>query len=346
MLTSPEMAVGANLVFARIFARCDVNATATENNPIIGRFAPSPTGPLHLGSLVAALGSYLVAKSAGGRWLLRMEDLDLPRVVPGIADDMLCTLETLGFEWDGEVLYQSRRSEYYRAAAQELIRRGLAYACGCTRSEIAQLASAPHEEGLIYPGICREGLPPEKVERALRVKVYDEVISFDDGIMGHYSQHLTASCGDFVIHRADGPYAYHLAVVVDDAASGVNQVVRGADLLSSTPRQMYLQRIFDYPTPCYGHLPLVTGPEGAKLSKRDHAVSLAAGRDLVQEGGTLLLSALRFLGQKTSADLKGAPPAEILRWAVANFEISAIPRGSGQFEPTASQKLPAESPLP
>ena len=262
---------------------------------------------------------------------MRMEDLDLPRVVPGIADDMLSTLEILGFQWDGEVVYQSRRSEIYRAAAEELVRRGLAYSCGCTRSEIAQIASAAHEDGLIYPGICRNGLPPEKVERALRVKVYDEVISFQDGIMGRYSQHLTASCGDFVIHRADGPYAYHLAVVVDDAAAGVNQVVRGADLLSSTPRQIYLQRIFEYATPSYSHLPLVTGAEGAKLSKRDNAVSLAAGRDLVKEGGALLVSALRFLGQSPPPGFQGAPPDQILQWAVANFDQSAIPRDSAQF---------------
>lgn len=299
-----------------------------QDTPVVGRFAPSPTGPLHLGSLVAALGSYLFAKSRGGRWLLRMEDLDLPRVIPGIADDMLETLETLGFEWDGEVLYQSRRTEVYREAAQELIRRGLAYPCGCTRSEIAQIASAPHEEGLVYPGLCREGLPPNKVERALRVKVYDEVVTFDDLVMGHYSQHLTGSCGDFVIHRADGPYAYHLAVVVDDAASGVNQVVRGADLLSSTPRQIYLQRIFGYPTPRYAHLPLVTGPAGEKLSKRDNAVSLKAHRDLASEGGLLLLAALHFLGQSPPQGLSGAAPAEILAWAIANFNLAAVPRTS------------------
>ena len=308
-----------------------MNATVSDNPIIIGRFAPSPTGPLHVGSLVAALGSYLMARSSGGRWLLRMEDLDLPRVVPGIADDMLRTLEILGFRWDGEVVYQSRRSEYYRAAAELLVQRGLAYACGCTRREIAQLASAPHEEVVVYPGICRNGLPAEKVERALRVKVYDEVISFMDGIMGRYSQHLTASCGDFVIHRADGPYAYHLAVVVDDAAAGVNQVVRGADLLSSTPRQIYLQRVFEYATPSYSHLPLVTGPEGTKLSKRDHAVSLAAGRDLVKEGGALLVSALRFLGQSPPPELQGAPSAEVLQWATSNFDQSAIPKDSAPF---------------
>ena len=306
--------------------------TVAQNHPVIGRFAPSPTGPLHLGSLVAALGSYLVAKSCGGSWQLRMEDLDLPRVVPGIAGDMLATLELLGFQWDGEVIYQSRRTEAYRAAAQELTRRGLAYPCGCTRSEIAQIASAPHEDGLVYPGLCRDGLPPLKVERALRVKVYDEVITFNDLIMGHYSQHLTASCGDFVIHRADGPYAYHLAVVVDDAAFGVNQVVRGADLLSSTPRQIYLQRLFGFATPSYGHLPLVTGPQGSKLSKRDHAVSLAAGCDLPRDGGSLLLAALRFLGQAPPPTLEGAAPGEILHWGVASFDLSAVPRDSAPFD--------------
>jgi len=304
---------------------------ATDHPPIIGRFAPSPTGPLHLGSLVAALGSYLMARSAGGSWHLRMEDLDQPRLVPGVADDMLATLELLGFEWDGEVLYQSRRTQYYRDAAEELVRRRLAYPCGCTRSEIAQIASAPHEDGLVYPGICRDGLAPQKVERALRVKVYDEVISFDDVLMGHYSQHLTASCGDFVIHRADGPYAYHLAVVVDDAALGATQIVRGADLLSSTPRQIYLQRLFGYETPSYCHLPLVTGPCGAKLSKRDNAVSLAEGRDLVREGGSLLVSALRFLGQVPPAGVEGASPGEILKWGVANFDLRAVPRVSGPF---------------
>ena len=310
----------------------NVNEAVTEKVQVVGRFAPSPTGPLHYGSLVAALGSYLMAKSSGGMWLLRMEDLDQPRVVPGIADDMLATLETLGFRWDGEVVYQSRRSAQYRDAAQELIRCGLAYPCGCTRNEIAQIASAPHEDGLVYPGICRDGLPPSKSERALRVKVYDEVLAFDDLVMGHYSQHLSGSCGDFVIHRADGPYAYHLAVVVDDAAFGVNQVVRGADLLSSTPRQIYLQRVFGYETPRYAHLPLVTGPDGAKLSKRDHAVSIAAGCDLVRKGGALLLSALRFLGQAPPPELTGATPGETLQWGVANFDLTKVPRVSAPFE--------------
>lgn len=307
---------------------------------VVGRFAPSPTGPLHLGSLVAAVGSYLMAKRQGGDWLLRMDDLDLPRVVPGVAEDMLRTLETLGFEWDGEVLYQSRRSEFYRAAVEKLVHQGLAYPCGCTRAEIARIASAPHEEGLVYPGICREGLKPGKVERALRVKVGDEVISFSDSVMGDYRQELMRDCGDFVIQRADGPYAYHMAVVVDDALSGVNQVVRGADLVSSTPRQIHLQRLLGYQSPEYGHLPLVTGPAGSKLSKRDHAVSLAAAGELARQGGMLLLGALRFLGQIPPAQLIGASPRDILAWGKSNFDLSAVPNNSGPFDQVVGEGYP------
>ncbi len=305
------------------------------NKNIVGRFAPSPTGPLHLGSLVAALGSYLFARHAGGRWLLRIEDLDLPRVVPGIADDMQDTLEILGFQWDGEVLFQSRRTEVYQAALEELISRGVAYTCGCTRSEIAKISSTSGDaaEEVVYPGLCRDGLPPGKVERAYRVKVYDEVISFADGVMGRYSQVLSASCGDFVIQRADGPFAYHLAVVVDDAESGVNQVVRGSDLLSSTPRQIYLQRLLGYPTPSYAHLPLVMGPGATKLSKRDNAVSLAAGLDLRKDGGKLLFAALRFLGQSPPPPLAGASCYEILDWGIAGFDPTLIPHVSAPLVP-------------
>ena len=301
----------------------------SDNKTVIGRFAPSPTGPLHLGSLVAAVGSYVMAKRRGGLWLLRIEDLDLPRVIPGIADDMLWTLEGLGFQWDGEVVYQSRRLDAYQAALDQLIAHGIAYPCGCSRAEIALIASAPHgEEGLIYPGTCRDGLPADKSERAIRVKVYDEVISFEDCVMGRYSQALSPSCGDFVVQRADGPYAYHLAVVVDDAESGVNQVVRGADLLSSTPRQIYLQKVLGFPVPAYCHLPLVTNPDGTKLSKRDSAVSFATVLDIAGAGGGLLLAVLRFLGQSPPAALRGAACSEILDWAVAGFEPHLIPRCS------------------
>jgi glutamyl-Q tRNA(Asp) synthetase len=307
----------------------------TAKNPIsagtpsgvIGRFAPSPTGPLHFGSLVAAVGSWLFARNSGGRWLLRIDDLDTPRVIPGVADDMLRTLEHLGFRWDGEVVWQSRRTEAYREALDRLVRRGDAYSCGCSRAEIARIASAPHagDGSVIYPGLCREGLPAGKAPRAIRVRVPDEVISFRDAIVGEYRQDLAAECGDFVVQRADGPFAYHLAVVVDDAEAGVTQVVRGADLLDSTPRQIWLQRLLGFPTPAYAHLPLVTNPDGSKLSKRDNAVSLAAGLDSAGSGSNLLLAALRFLGQSPLATLANAPCHEILDRAVAGFDPTRIP---------------------
>jgi len=311
-----------------------VHSINHSDNPVtVGRFAPSPTGPLHVGSLVAALASYVMAKREGGLWRLRIEDLDTPRVIAGMADDILRTLETLGFMWDGEVLYQSRRTELYQQALDGLLRDGFAYACGCSRAEIARAASAPHpgDEGPGYPGTCRNGLTEGKPARALRVRTAPGTISFHDGVMGPCSRNLADSGGDFVVKRADGPFAYQLAVVVDDADSGVNQIVRGSDLLTSTPRQIHLQRLLGYTTPSYYHLPLVTGPGGAKLSKRDNAVSLASGRDLEKEGHGLLLDALSFLGQKPPGQLLGAGCADIIAWSVASFDPEAIPRQNGQF---------------
>jgi len=310
-----------------------MDSTILKSDPVVGRFAPSPTGPLHLGSLVAALGSYLFAKHVEGRWLLRIEDIDLPRAIPGIADDMLFTLEILGFQWDAEVIYQSRRTEIYQAALQELIDKGMAYMCGCSRAEIAATVSGPDfgDDEIPYPGLCRKGIPSGKAGRAYRVKVDDEVIDFDDRVVGLYNQVLTDCCGDFVIQRADGPFAYHLAVVVDDAAGGINQVVRGSDLLSSTPRQIYLQRLIGYPTPIYAHLPLVTAPDGAKLSKRENAVSISENTDLRKTGGNLLLTALRFLGQMPPLFLNGVPAGELLSWAVENFKAENIPQVSSPF---------------
>ena len=305
----------------------------------VGRFAPSPTGPFHIGSLTCALASFLDARAAGGRWLVRIEDLDPPREQAGAAADILRTLEQHGLHWDGEVVYQSRRLDAYRAALDKLVKTKIAYPCGCSRAEIALIASAPHKNDgeLVYPGICRDGLPQDKSERAVRVKVYDEVISFDDRVMGRYSQALSASCGDFVIQRADGPFAYHLAVVVDDAECGVNQVVRGADLLSSTPRQIYLQKLLGYPTPDYCHLPLVVNPDGTKLSKRDNAVSLAAGLDLAQRGGELLLHALRFLGQFPPADLLNVPGREILALTFTNKAADEMGRRIEQLADAPAQ---------
>jgi glutamyl-Q tRNA(Asp) synthetase len=226
------------------------------------------------------------------------------------------------------VVWQSRRTEAYEAALAELARKGMVYPCGCSRAEIARIGSAPHgrAEECCYPGLCRNGLPTGKSPRAIRVRVTDEPVVFMDGVMGEEFENLAESCGDFVVKRADGPFAYQLAVVVDDAEAGVNQVVRGADLLHSTPRQIHLQRLLGYETPAYYHLPLVTGSHGAKLSKRDNAVSLAGGRNLEKEGGAMLIAALRFLGQGPPVSLERASCREILAWGVANFDLSAIPR--------------------
>ncbi|MBT0893106.1 tRNA glutamyl-Q(34) synthetase GluQRS [Geobacter hydrogenophilus] len=307
-----------------------ISEQTPENRCVVGRFAPSPTGPLHLGSLVAAVGSYAMAKRAGGLWLLRMEDLDTPRVVPGMADDMFRTLETLGFAWDGEVMWQSRRADAYSAALERLLATGEAYPCGCSRAEIARAASAPHDgEGEVaYPNICRNGLQPGKEPRSYRVKVGSEPIVVRDLVMGEKRYDLAQICGDFVVKRADGLFAYQLAVVVDDADQGVNQVVRGADLLSSTPRQILLQSLLDYETPVYAHLPLVTATGGGKLSKRDNAVSLAVGLDLAVEGGRLILAALRFLGQRPPESLAGSCGKEVLAWGAANFDITLVPTAS------------------
>lgn len=305
----------------------------TPQNPITGRFAPSPTGALHTGSLVAAVGSWLMAKSAGGRWLLRMDDLDTVRQVAGMADDILRTLEDFGLQWDGEITWQSRHREAYRQAFEQLQQLGLVYPCGCSRKEIAQSASAPHPEDdcLAYPGTCREGMRPGSQVRSWRVRVTDDELCFDDLRRGRVCQNLRQSCGDFALRRGDGEFAYQLAVVVDDALTGVNQVVRGDDLLLSTPRQVYLQRLLGLPQPRYCHLPLVCGPGGVKLSKRDNLVSHQLG-DLRGREGALLWKILAFLGQEPPQGLKGAGCREILRWGTENFDAARIPLTGGELQ--------------
>src|SRR5574343_1441685 len=226
------------------------------NPPYRGRFAPSPTGPLHFGSLVAAVGSYLDARTQGGEWLLRMEDVDTPRNVPGAADDILRTLTTFGFEWDGAVLYQSARFAAYGEALASLQQAGQAYGCACSRKEIADSAThAAIDGGLAYPGNCRHGLAPGRTARAWRLRVDDRELAFDDRLQGRVAQHLERDVGDFVLRRADGLFAYQLAVVGDDAWQDITHVVRGADLLASTPRQIYLLRCLGAAVPRYAHLP-------------------------------------------------------------------------------------------
>lgn len=283
-----------------------------------GRFAPSPTGPLHFGSLVAALASYLEARQQQGEWLLRMEDLDTPRNMPGAADAILRSLEAFGFEWDGPVAYQSERHDLYAAALARLQEDGLVYPCGCTRKEIAD--SAIHGiEGAIYPGTCRSGLPPGKTARAWRIRAENRTIGFDDAIQGHVAQNLARDIGDFVLKRADGFYAYQLAVVVDDADQGITHVVRGADLLDSTPRQIYLQQVLGLPAMHYAHIPVVLNAQGEKLSKQTQA---AAVDD--RQPATQLWQALDFLQQSPPAAVRNAPLADIWQWADQNWQLSRI----------------------
>lgn len=244
----------------------------------IGRFAPSPTGPLHSGSLVAAMASYLDAKVRQGQWLVRIEDIDETRNVRGATELILDTLLSLGMQWDGEVVVQSARKPLYEAAFQCL--GGHAYACGCTRREIADSRLGIAGDGAaIYPGTCRNGLAPGKNTRTFRLRVpslgdEQECIGFEDRWVGNVAQHLASEVGDFVLKRADGFWAYQLTVVVDDAAQGVTHVVRGADLLDSTPRQIYLQRLLHLPTPHYLHVPVLTNALGEKLSKQTGAQAL------------------------------------------------------------------------
>jgi len=292
---------------------------------IIGRFAPSPTGPLHFGSLVAAVGSYCLARKVGGKWLLRMEDIDTPRVVAGADDEILRELEAFGFEWDGDVLYQSHRFERYDEVLGQLRGKGLLFDCGCTRKEI--LASAPHpgEEGPRYPGTCRQGLPPGRHPRSQRLQVPERLFCFTDGIFGGIEQHLADAVGDFVLKRADGIFAYQLAVVVDDIDYGVNQVVRGADLLSSTARQIYLYACLDKAQPQYIHLPIALGQNDEKLSKRHGDFGLDPADRSIS-----LLRSLRFLGQSVPEEVAKAPTQEILQWAVLNFDIKLVSQRSSR----------------
>ncbi|MBN9660088.1 MAG: tRNA glutamyl-Q(34) synthetase GluQRS [Acidobacteria bacterium] len=277
--------------------------------PYRGRFAPSPTGPLHQGSLAAAIASYVDARRAGGEWLVRMEDVDEPRSVPGAADEILRTLEAFGLTWDGPVVYQSQRKELYGAALERLRTSGQIYPCGCTRKEIADssIVIAPSGEKP-YPGTCRNGLPAGRKARAWRVRVPEETFMFTDRRLGRQKQNLLAEVGDFVLLRADGYFAYQLAVVVDDAEQGITDVVRGEDLLASTPRQIYLQRLLGYPEPRYQHVPVVRNPMGEKLSKQTGAAPVDSSQP-----APAVAAALRFLGFDPP---QGLSHAELLKWAI------------------------------
>lgn len=285
-----------------------------------GRFAPSPTGPLHFGSLVAAVGSYLQARAAGGEWLVRMEDIDPPREVPGAADSILTSLEAFGLEWDGQVVYQSSRLPAYEAAVERLVRDGAAYECSCSRKDIERHERrSPGTPTRIYPGLCRNGLRRSDVPTAVRLRTIADTVEFEDGIQGTFGQRLSRDVGDFVLRRRDGLIAYQLAVVWDDAAQGITEVVRGADLLDNTPRQIYLQRMLRLPTPRYTHLPIVITPRGEKLSKQTGAAGLDPDR-----AAPVLFETLRFLGMEPASVMQHAPVEEQLAWARAVWDPTRL----------------------
>jgi glutamyl-Q tRNA(Asp) synthetase len=283
-----------------------------------GRFAPSPTGPLHFGSLIAAIGSYLDARHQHGKWLVRIEDLDTPRTVKGAAGEILGTLEAFGLHWDEEIIYQSRRTALYEEAFRRLEQAGAVYPCACSRREIADSALLRGDE-LVYPGTCRGGIAKGKPARAWRVRVDDASIIFSDRMQGSVAQDLATEVGDFIVLRADGIYAYQLAVVVDDAAQGITDVVRGADLLHSTPRQIYLQRLLGFGTPSYMHLPVVVNAQGEKLSKQTLAVPVGKNNPV-----STIFKALDLLRQQPPIELQLGSVEQILDWAIANWRPDTL----------------------
>jgi glutamyl-Q tRNA(Asp) synthetase len=277
----------------------------------VGRFAPSPTGELHLGSLYTAAASFLDARAHGGRWLVRMEDVDRSREVPGAAAGILRTLEQFGFEWDGEVLRQSDRSDHYAAAIERLRARGLTFECSCSRRDLAGQER--------YPGYCRGGPRYSSVPTATRLKIEPHSITFHDRIQGSFTQDVASVMGDAILRRRDGFFAYLLAVVVDDAAQGVTHVVRGADLLADTPRQIYLQRSLALPTPRYAHVPVLVEPEGGKLGKSTRSVPARGSEPQSQ-----LLKVLQLLELEPPLTLQGAPMDEIWEWAHAHWASNRL----------------------
>lgn len=297
----------------------EVRGAAVQDG-VVGRFAPSPTGDLHMGSLMAAVASFLETRSCAGRWLVRIEDVDRPREVTGAADRILFDLERFGFEWDGPVWYQSVRQLHYRDALDRLIAAGHAYPCACSRREV-QMAALSGVDGYRYDGRCRSGLPEEVKARAWRLRMPDECVVYQDGVQGGQSQNLSQDVGDFVLLRADGCWAYQLAVVVDDAEQGVNQVVRGADLLDSTPRQICLQRLLGYAQPKYFHIPVIANSRGEKLSKQTCAPALVEGSEARQ-----LWTALHLLWQSPPRELREASLQEVWQWALSHWSVNGMPQ--------------------
>lgn len=284
-----------------------------------GRFAPSPTGPLHLGSLLTALASYLQARSRHGSWLVRMEDIDPQRSRPEHADSILRTLERFGLHWDEAIVCQSRRRNLYEAALERLQQAGLLYPCACTRKQLQE----DHGDPGRYPNRCRERTDLKPAGNATRIRTEDKDIRFVDGIQGGQGKNLSQTSGDFIVRRRDGVHAYHLAVVVDDAAQGIDEILRGADLLDVTAEHVYLQELLGFARPVYLHVPVLVDACGRKLSKQNGAAAVET-----EEPGRTLFHLLNVLGQSPPHELLGAPPAELLAWAVPHWDIQAVPRVS------------------
>lgn len=277
-----------------------------------GRFAPTPSGSLHFGSLVAALASYLNVKSQLGRWYVRIDDIDQPRIAKNSINDILNTLEFLNLEWDGEVYYQSQHIEEYQAALDKLKQQKLAYACTCTRKQIGES---------IYTGTCRDAKHELTQRHSLRIKTNNTSISLNDCIQGAYSQNLFTDIGDFIILRSDNIFSYHLSTVIDDTQQNITEIIRGYDLLESTPRQMYLRECLGLTNPNYCHIPLAMKNKSKKLSKQNFASPIE--KHLANES---LFNALVFLGQNPEQKLQTAPTNEIVEWALIHWDINSIPQ--------------------
>ena len=308
--------------------------------PVVGRFAPTPSGRLHLGNILCAMLAYLSARHAGGTFLLRVEDLDIPRCPRRLAQQAIEDLEWLGFRWDEPPLYQSERAAVYEKALRELEARGLVYPCFCTRAQLhASVAPNLGDTQVVYAGTCAR-LSPEESARlsklrapALRLRVPNEEVAFTDGLCGPQRENLARDCGDFILRRSDGLFGYQLAVVVDDALSGVNQVVRGRDILSATPRQIYLQRLFGYPTPDYVHIPLLTDAQGRRLAKRDKDLDLSelAKRMTPEDILGMLARGAGLMEEARPMTLDELVP--LFDWAKVRRDDLRLPPSLGQEKP-------------
>lgn len=284
-----------------------------------GRFAPSPTGPLHFGSLLAAISSYAQARQHNGQWLVRIEDIDLPRCDPAFSTDILKTLECYGMNWDEEIIYQSQRDELYQTVLDDLSAKNHSYGCACSRKQINENITDADKQP-VYPGTCRNGLKEGSIARSIRLRTNNKTITFNDLIQGNYSQNIASQVGDFIIKRADNIFAYQLAVVVDDEMQNITEIVRGSDMLDSTPRQIFLQQLLAYSTPAYMHIPIAVTAEGQKLSKQNRALPVAT-----DDPRATLIEALTFLQQQPPQDLQDCDIDSIWAWIIQHWSVKAIP---------------------